>query len=180
MMFEWDFFDSIEICNHDHESYSTETLKAYEQIVLDVNSDKDQFVYLISHCGKSFFLKSSIWPQDFSDILGYTQIEIENLCPVHQSKDLGCLVAVIEGNFKIKNVTECYKEILPLIQLTCPVMVTSVNVSLWPNDGKINIYKIDIHKSAEFCRIKFNEMKKHIPDNYAFRDSIRRITDNQQ
>ncbi len=49
MMFEWNFFDSIEICNNDNESYSTETLKTYEKIVLDYNSDKNQFVYLISH-----------------------------------------------------------------------------------------------------------------------------------
>ncbi|MBO3794338.1 hypothetical protein [Bacillus subtilis] len=180
MMFEWNFFDSVEICNNDNESYSTETLKTYEKIVLDYNSDKNQFVYLISHRGKSFFLKSAKWPQDFADILGYTQIEIENLCPAHQSNNLDNLVAVIEENFKVKNVTECYKEMLPMIQLASPVMVTSVNIYLTPNDGKINIYKIDIHKSAEFCRIKFNEMKKHITDNYAFRESIKRITGNIQ
>lgn len=177
MMFEWNFFDSVEICN---QSYSAETIRTYEQIILDYNSDKNQFVYLISHRGKSFFLKSSKWPQDFADILGYTQIEIENLCPVHQSNDLNNLVAVIEENVEIKNVTDCYKEMLPLIQLTDPVMVTSVNIYLTPDDDNINIYKIDIHKSAEFCRIKFNEMKKHIPDNHAFRESIRRITGNQQ
>ncbi|MCY9186660.1 hypothetical protein [Bacillus halotolerans] len=179
-MFKWNFFDSIEICNHNNELHSTETQKAFEQIVLDYNSDKNQFVYLISHRGKSFFLKSSKWPQDFADILGYTQIEIENLCSVHQSNNLDNLVAVIEENFKVKNVTECYKEMLPMIQLASPVMVTSVNIYLTPDDGKINIYKIDIHKSAEFCRIKFNEMKKHIPDNNVFREIIRRITGPQQ